>query len=112
MPRSEATLHKRKKALTSRLQEHLDLLIGSVVTYQLKCSKHCQCNQGKGHKGFYLSIKQDGKTRNLWLPKDRVKQARRMSRSYARLKQILKDLSQVNYELLRAAGRAQDSPSP
>lgn len=112
MPRSKATLQKRKKALIGRLQEHLDFLIGSVVTYQLKCSKHCQCNRGKGHKGFYLSTKQDGKTRNLWLPKHVVKEARRMSRSYARLKQILRDLSQVNYELLRAAGRAQDSPNP
>lgn len=106
MPRSKAMLQRRKRALVARVHDHLDLLIGSVVTYQLKCSKHCQCNQGKGHTGFYLSTKQAGKTRNLYLPKDRVKQARQMSQRYARLKQILKDLSQVNYELLRATGPA------
>ncbi len=110
MARSVAALRKRHQALQARLQDHLDFLIGSVVTYRLKCSKHCHCNQGKGHVGFYLSTKQAGKTRNLYLPKDLVKEARRRSRAYDKLKRILKDLSQVNYELLRAGGSAEGPP--
>lgn len=103
MPPKTKTLEKRKKALLTRLENNLDFLVGSVVTYQLKCSKDCRCNKGKGHTGFYLSIKQEGKTRNLYLPKGLVEQASQMSRTYTTVKQILKDLSLVNYELLRAA---------
>ena len=112
MPRSKTRLQKRKKALAARLREHLDFLIGSVVTYHLKCSKHCQCNQGKGHRGFYLSTKRAGKSRNLYLPKHVVRQARQRTRAYARLKQILKDLSDVNYELLRITDPPTGSKSP
>lgn len=101
MPSTQASLEKRKTALVTQLENNLDFLIGSVVSYQLKCSKDCHCNKGKGHTCFYLSMKQKGKTRNLYLNKDLVEQARQMSHSYSKLKQILKEISQVNYELLR-----------
>ena len=102
MPRSTATLEKRKKQLTDRLMHHLDILIGTVVAYRLKCGKNCRCNQGKKHLGFYLSVRSEGKTRNLYLPKDLVPRAREMSRQHQKLKKLLREVSQVNYELLRA----------
>lgn len=98
------TLEKRKKTLVNRLAGNLDFMIGSVVTCRLKCSKHCECNKGQRHNKSYLSIREGGRTRNLYLPKESVKQAVGMSRSYTRLKQILKELSRLNYELLRATG--------
>jgi len=106
MSRSETTLKKRKETLARRVESHLDFLMGSVVAYRLKCSKHCRCNQGKGHVKFYVSTSEGGRTRNRYLPKDLVKEARRRTRTYTRLKELLRELSQVNYELLRATGPA------
>lgn len=100
----QATLNKRKKTLVSRL--NMEFLIGSVVTCRLKCSSRCECNKGQRHRKSYLSTREDGKTRNLYLPNDLVGQAAEMTRAYARLKRILKELSQLNYELLRATGSA------
>ena len=42
MPRSEATLHKRKEPLLRRVEGCLGFLVGSVVAYRLRCSKHCR----------------------------------------------------------------------
>ena len=93
---------KQKQQILKELDERMDvLLIGSVVTYHHKCCKTCRCNKGKGHLGHYLSANVNGKTKNLYLNKEVVDQARLMAESYSEVKQLLKKLSEVNYQLLR-----------
>jgi len=93
---------KQKQQILKELDERMDvLLIGSVVTYHHKCCKTCRCNKGKGHLGHYLSANINGKTKNLYLNKEVVDQARLMAQSYSEVKQLLKKLSEVNYQLLR-----------
>jgi len=93
---------QRKQQILKELDERMDvLLIGSVVTYHHKCSKTCRCNKGKGHLGHYLSANVNGKTKNLYLNKEVVDQARLMAQSYSEVKRVLKELSEVNYQLLR-----------
>ena len=99
---------KRKQQILKELDERMDfLLIGSVVTYHHKCCKTCRCNKGKGHLGHYLSANINGKTKNLYLNKEVVDQARLMAHSYSEVKRLLKKLSEVNYQLLR-----EKSPGP
>jgi hypothetical protein len=91
----------QKQKLVEELVRNSDLLIGSVVAYQLKCSKNCTCNDGKGHTKFYLSTKVKGRTRNLCLTKEALSKARQMTDAHRQMKNILQQLSQVNYQLLR-----------
>ncbi len=92
----------QKQQILKELNKQLDfLLIGSVVTYNHKCCKSCRCNKGKGHPGHYLSANINGRTKNLYLNKEAVDQARLMTRSYSEVKALLKQLSEVNYQLLR-----------
>jgi len=98
---------KQKQQILKELAERMDFLIGSVVTYQHKCCKTCRCNKGKGHLGHYLSANINGKTKNLYLNKEAVDQARLMTQSYSEVKRTLKKLSEVNYQLLR-----EKSPGP
>ena len=99
---------KRKQQILKELDERMDvLLIGSVVTYHHKCCKTCRCNKGKGHLGHYLSANINGKTKNFYLNKEAVDQARLMTQSYSEVKRTLKKLSEVNYQLLR-----EKSPGP
>ena len=93
---------RQKEILVKDLQNHMNFLIGSVVTNQHKCSKACRCNEGKGHTRFYLSMNREGKTRNLYLNRQAVVEARTMAgESYAQVKRLLKQISDVNYQLLR-----------
>ena len=98
----QASWKQQKQQILKDLNDHMDfLLIGSVVTYKHKCCKSCRCNQGKGHPGHYLSANINGKTKNLYLNKEAVDQARLMTQSYSEVKTLLKQLSEVNYRLLR-----------
>ena len=102
----QASWKQQKQQILKDLNDHMDfLLIGSVVTYKHKCCKSCRCNQGKGHPGHYLSANINGKTKNLYLNKEAVDQARLMTQSYSEVKTLLKQLSEVNYRLLREKNR-------
>ena len=92
---------KRIQKLTQQLMSNLDFLIGSVVMYRLKCGKDCTCNKGKKHICYYLSTKKEGKTKNLYLPPKAVKEAKKMSQRYKKVKIILEKISQANYEQLK-----------
>ena len=95
-------LKKRQRQLKTKIKQLLDLLIGSVVSYQMKCGKkNCKCVHGERHVCFYLSLKKQGKTVNSYLPKHLVEKARQMTDNHKQLKQVLAELSEVNLELLR-----------
>ena len=92
---------RKKREKIRRLNENLDILIGSVIVNYLKSGKDCTCNKGKKHKKYYLSTKEGGKTNNLYLPPDAVKEAEEMSRRYKKVKTILQEISRLNYEALK-----------
>ena len=69
-------LRKRQQQLKTKIKPRLDLLIGSVVSYHMKCGKkNCKCVLGEQHVCFYLSLKKQGKTVNSYLPKNLVERA-------------------------------------
>jgi predicted transcriptional regulator len=92
---------RKKREKIRRLNENLDILIGSEIVNYLKCGKDCTCNKGKKHKKYYLSTKEGGKTNNLYLPPNAVKEAEEMSRRYKKVKTILQEISRLNYEALK-----------
>jgi hypothetical protein len=90
-----------KDKLVKQLLDHLDCLMGSVVSSRLKCSKHCTCNKGKKHLKYFLSTKRNGKTWNQYIPPKAVAPARRMTRNYRNIQNILKKISQENFKQLK-----------
>ena len=99
--KSDTNWQEQKRLIRNELEKRMDFLIGSVNTYHHKCSKTCRCNKGKGHLGHHLSVNIDGKTKNFYLNKEAVDEARLMVGAFAEVKQLLKELSMVNYHLLR-----------
>lgn len=110
---SSDELKKRQQQLKANIKQLLDLLIGSVVGYQMKCGKkNCKCAQGERHLCFYLSYKKQGKTVNSYLPKHLVDKAQLMTDNHKQLKQVLAELSEVNLELLRQSDKLNKSHAP
>jgi len=92
---------RKKREKIRRLNENLDMLIGSVIVNYLKCGKNCVCNKGKKHRKYYLSSKEGGKTTMLYLPPGAVEEAEQMSRRYKKVKTILQEISRINYGALK-----------
>ena len=92
---------KKIDRLKKELMSNLDIVIGSVVMYLSKCGKNCTCNNGKKHICYYLSSKKEGRTKNLYLPPGAVDEAKEMNERYKKVKGLLQEISQDNYESLK-----------
>jgi len=82
-------LRERRKRLKSRICGNLDILIGTV-------------NKTPVQSGYYLTYKADGISKTRYVRKDVLGRARLMVARYRQLKRLLKELSNVNWELLKA----------
>lgn len=84
-----------------------DFVRGSVVVLRRPCTRdNCRlCREGKRHPATYLSMKEKGRTRLVYLTKERVPHARKMVREWKRLEKLLLEMSKTNAEILRLLGR-------
>lgn len=71
---------------------------GSVVELRRPCTrKICKaCKSGRKHPAWYLSISERGGTRLTYLPRDKVKAVRAMTRNWRKLKELMKELAGMN----------------
>lgn len=86
-------LQQKKQRLEREIACNLDFVIGSVTS------------QGP-RGGFSLTNKVDGKTRSKYIRTSMVKAVRRLTRQHAKLKDLLKELAEVNWELLKTEHQA------
>ena len=87
-----ATVHvlKMKRAkLMGMISDNLDFLAGSVSTKGLK------------YEAFNLTITVQGKTRTRHIPIEMVPLVRTMTARHKKLKELLKELAETNWLLVR-----------
>jgi hypothetical protein len=90
------TLESRRQRLTQQISDHLDFLIGSITTKGFKYPAH------------NLTTKVDGKTRTRHIPKDALPLVRRLTARYRQLKSLLRQLDEVNWQLLAKRASTQE----
>ena len=117
MKRKESHLHhklrrteeSREDQLHKVLSERGPLRRGSFVTLSRKCGKPtCHCATGKGHPAKYLSIKEGGRTRMVFIPShleeivaDEVERYRRFRQSRATLAKLARESLEIIDKLER-----------
>ena len=82
-------LRQKKERLAREIAANLDILAGSVTS------------QGP-RGGWSLTFKEDGKTRSKYIRTSMVDDVRRMVARHAKLKALLAELAEVNWDLLKA----------
>jgi hypothetical protein len=80
---------------------------GSVTVLRRPCTHPtCRvCASGRRHPATYLSMKEKGRTRLIYLPQEHVADARAMVREWKRLENLLLEVSKTNAEILRLLGQ-------
>ena len=86
---SVTTLKKKRERLLGKIDNHLDFLTGSVSSKGLK------------YEAYNLTTKIDGKTRTKHIPIDMVPTVRQMILRHKQLKELIKQLGEVNWLLVR-----------
>ena len=103
---STLALRQRKAHLVRSFKAPPHLLHASLLERFLKCGKaSCQCHSGGPKHGpfFYLNrCFAKGQLQSLLLKsQDQVEQARQSLLAYTQAQEVLDEISQINYELLR-----------
>jgi hypothetical protein len=100
-----AWLRRRRTTLEKQLSTADHTLIrGSLVESYKRCGKGgCKCMQGKGHgpKYYLTQCLGKGKLDTIYVPLQQVDKVRAYKDNYQKLQAALKELGDINRELLR-----------
>lgn len=86
--KSIETLRKNRETIREEINENLDFVMGSVST------------KGPSRPGLNLTFKINQVTRTRHIRKEHELQVKQMTARWRRLRRLLHDLSDVNWELL------------
>src|SRR5262245_1471724 len=86
-----------------RLAAGKPVLAASLELVNKRCGKpSCSCHHGGPlHQAHHLSLKERGKTRTVYVPKDLVPEVQSWVAEYQRLKRLLAEVSQLSLALVR-----------
>ena len=101
----------RLEAKMSRLRRQMrqlgPLLKGTLIDRKIPCGKtNCWCKKGGGHPGLYLTYSLEGRTKTVYIPKKMAPRVRKWARNYARFKNLLKQMFQIQLEMISATSRS------
>lgn len=95
----------RERELRSRLAQLLrseGLLRGSLNVRERVCGKpNCKCARGEKHAALYVVASQDGKLRQLYVPKAREDDVRQWVDSHREARELLEEISQLYWRRMK-----------
>jgi hypothetical protein len=96
-------LEARRAVLLRQLRQAGPLVEGSIAMVRRKCgSPTCPCAGGAAqHQAMILCRKVAGRSVALYVPKELWSQVRSWNREHKKIKRVLKDLSQINEQIIR-----------
>ncbi len=99
-------MSRAERDLRSRLTKllHSDGVIrGTLAGRERTCGKPgCRCvTKGEKHAGLYLVVSEEGKYRQIFVPKAFEDDVRRWVESYANARTLLEEISKLHHEKLR-----------
>jgi hypothetical protein len=100
---SIGTLELRRDARLKLLARVGPVLEGSLAQIRVTCgNRNCRCARGEKHVSHILKREVRGKTQSLYVPVDKVEDARRWVNEYRRVRQVLREVSELDRAILRA----------
>jgi hypothetical protein len=79
------------------------ILAASLAQVNKRCGKpSCPCHHGGPlHQAHHLTLRQAGKTRTVYVPRDLIKEVQAWVQEYQRLKSLLQEVSQLTLALIK-----------
>lgn len=96
IPQHPTLIARQLQARTKLLQPRTPALAASLVLIHKRCGRPgCHCQKAKGHPAHYLTCKENGKTRTVYVPQDLLPQVQSWIAEHRRLKALLRQMSQL-----------------
>jgi hypothetical protein len=96
------SLEAEKAGLLRKIQGCSGMVQGSLVVLYRKCGKKgCRCERGEKHgPAYYLSYKEGGVTRMVYIPASRLGEVKKAMEGFSRYWELGVKLSRLNLEQL------------
>jgi hypothetical protein len=103
MKRAEMSPQERNwRSRLTRLLHSQGLLRGTLTVRHRVCGRpNCRCARGEKHASLYLVSHQQGRVRQLFVPKEQEEQARQWSANYRRARAMLDRIAELYFERLQ-----------
>ncbi len=103
VPRHPTQIRQRLQARVKQLAAAKPVLAASLALINKRCGKSaCACHHGGPlHQAHHLTLKQQGKTRTVYVPKDLVPEVQSWVAEYQRLKRVLAEVSELTLALVQ-----------
>ena len=105
--RPRSSLPAAERRLRSELKRLLNsdgVIRGSLLQRERSCGRPgCKCNtRGEKHPALYLVVSEEGKSRQVYVPRALEGIVRRWVENHSRAKKLLEEISRLHYEKLRS----------
>ena len=106
-PQHPTLILRMSESRVRQLQAHGPVLAASLVTIAKHCGRPgCHCQRGEKHRGQYLTYKEKGQTRTVYVPVDLVEEVKRWIEDHRRIKTLLRELSALSVARVRTHVRS------
>ena len=93
---------RRARSQLAQLLSQRGVIRGTLLVRRRKCGKaNCRCARGEGHESLFLVISQNGRTRQLFVPKDWESRVRLWVEDYHRARGLLEEISRLYWDKVR-----------
>jgi hypothetical protein len=95
-------LEKLRAAKLKQLAACKPFVAASLCEVERKCGKaNCKCARGEPHRAHVLTYKVKGKTKSVYVPKDRVEEVREWVNEHKRIRTLIREVSNASLEVLK-----------
>lgn len=102
IPQHPTLIRRSLQARQKELQAKSPVVAASLVTIHRTCGNpNCRCARGQKHPGHYLTWKVKAKTHTAYVPVELVPQVKQWTQEHRRLKQLIRELTQLSLALIQ-----------
>ena len=86
----------------TRLVSGQGLIRGTILERERACGNpNCRCARGQKHRAVYLVVSEEGKPKQLFIPKQYEQRVRQWVANHQELKQLIRKISQVYWQKVK-----------
>ena len=103
IPRGRMSAAERQlRSALNRLLSQEGLLHGTLIVRKRVCGNpSCRCTRGHLHEGLYLVVTENGKGRQMYVPRKWEPTVRQWIEQYDRARELLDELSRLHWQKIR-----------
>ncbi len=93
---------RRLRSQVNQLLSRRGIIHGTLIRRRRVCGKpHCKCTRGQLHEGLYLIVTEQGKPRQLYVPKEWEQTVRQWIADYGKARKLMDELSRIGWDKVR-----------